>query len=77
MKAIVVRQGGGPEVLRLEEVPDPEPQKGEVLMRIEAAAVNHFDVNQRRNPAQSGTALPYTPAWMLPEEGRTAGSVCW
>ena len=61
MKAIVVRAGGGPEVLKLEEAPDPEASEGKVLVRIEAAAVNHFDINQRRDPAASGTSLPYTP----------------
>jgi NADPH:quinone reductase-like Zn-dependent oxidoreductase len=61
MHAIVVREGGGPEVLRLEDVPDPEAAEGRVVVRIEAAAVNHFDVTQRRNPAATGTSLPYTP----------------
>src|SRR5258707_11605023 len=47
MRAIVVRQGGGPEALTLEELPDPVPAEGEVLLRIEAAAVNHYDLGQR------------------------------
>ena len=61
MKAIVVHQGGGPEVLEWEEVPDPQPADGEVLVRVEAAAVNHFDLTQRSNPAQTGASVPYTP----------------
>lgn len=61
MRAILVRSAGGPEVLKLEEIPDPQPGEGKVLVRIEAAAVNHFDINQRRDPARSGTSLPYTP----------------
>ena len=61
MRAIVVREPGGPEVLRLEEVPDPTASDGQVLVRVEAAAVNHFDINQRIAPQMSGTSLPYTP----------------
>ena len=61
MRAIVVRQGGGPEVLTLEEVPDPEPGDGQVLVKVEAAAVNHFDLTQRRDPAAVGTTVPFTP----------------
>ncbi len=61
MRAIVIRKAGGPEVLGLEEVPDPEPGEGQVLVRIEAAAVNHFDVNQRRDPAAAGATPPFTP----------------
>ena len=61
MRAIVVRKGGGPDVLTLEEVPDPEPGEGQVLVRVEAAAVNHFDLTQRRDPAALGTTVPFTP----------------
>jgi len=61
MRAIVIREGGGPEVLRLEEVPDPEPGEGQVLVRVEAAAVNHFDLTQRRDPAATGALPPFTP----------------
>jgi NADPH2:quinone reductase len=61
MRAIVIREGGGPEVLRLEEVPDPEPGEGQVLVRVEAAAVNHFDLTQRRDPAATGASPPFTP----------------
>jgi NADPH:quinone reductase-like Zn-dependent oxidoreductase len=61
MRAIVVREGGGPEVLKLEETPDPEPGEGQVLVRVEAAAVNHFDLTQRSNPAATGTSPPFTP----------------
>jgi NADPH:quinone reductase-like Zn-dependent oxidoreductase len=57
MRAIVVREAGGPEVLRLEEVPDPVPGDGEVLVRVAAAAVNHIDVSQRMGLS----ALPFTP----------------
>src|SRR5579884_1715115 len=44
MKAVVVRQLGGPAVLRLEEVPAPAPGPGQVLLRVEAAGVNYADL---------------------------------
>ncbi len=58
MRAIVVHETGGPEVLRLEEVPEPEPGEDELLVRVEAAGVNHYDLNQRAGGARS---LPYVP----------------
>ncbi|HEY1757989.1 MAG TPA: NADP-dependent oxidoreductase [Bryobacteraceae bacterium] len=47
MKAIVVHQYGGPEVLRFEEYPDPVPGQGEVLVRVAAASVNPVDYKRR------------------------------
>jgi NADPH2:quinone reductase len=47
MKAIRVEQPGGPETLRLADVPDPKPREGEALVRIEAAGVNFIDVYHR------------------------------
>jgi NADPH:quinone reductase-like Zn-dependent oxidoreductase len=58
MKAIVIHQGGGPEVLKLEEVPDPVPADGEVLVKVEAAAVNHYDLSQRSDPGDSVPLIP-------------------
>jgi len=43
MKAIVVHEYGGPEVLRFEDYPDPVPGQGEVLVRVAAASVNPID----------------------------------
>jgi NADPH:quinone reductase-like Zn-dependent oxidoreductase len=48
MRAIVMHETGGPEVLRLEEVPDPVPGKGEILVRVRAAGVNPIDWKFRR-----------------------------
>jgi len=48
MKAIVLREHGGPEVLRAEELPTPEPGPGEVRVRIRAVALNHLDLWVRR-----------------------------
>jgi NADPH:quinone reductase-like Zn-dependent oxidoreductase len=44
MRAVRIHDDGGPEVLVLEEVPDPEPRPGEVLIRLRASALNHLDV---------------------------------
>ncbi len=44
MKAIRIHEDGGPEVLRYEDAPDPEPRDGEVLVELRAASLNHLDV---------------------------------
>ncbi len=59
MKAIRVTAYGGPEVMALQECPDPVPGKGEALVRIEAAGVNFIDVYQRMGAYK--VPLPFTP----------------
>ena len=44
MKAVRIHEDGGPEVLRYEDVPEPEPGPGEVLIALEAASLNHLDI---------------------------------
>jgi NADPH:quinone reductase-like Zn-dependent oxidoreductase len=44
VKAIRIHEDGGPEVLRYEDAPDPEPRDGEVLIELRAASLNHLDV---------------------------------
>jgi NADPH:quinone reductase len=61
MKAIRVHQFGGPEVLKLEEVPTPKPQTGQVLVRIHAAGVNPYDTYMRNGAYAIKPQLPYTP----------------
>ena len=58
MKAIRAMEAGGPEVLRFEDVPVPQPGEGEALVRIEAAGVNFIDVYFRSG--QYKTAYPVT-----------------
>jgi len=48
MKAIRIHEDGGPEVLRYEDAPDPEPGHDEVLIRLRAASLNHLDVWVRK-----------------------------
>ena len=48
MLAVRIHEDGGPEVLRVEEVPDPLPGPGEVLVRLRAASLNHLDIWVRR-----------------------------
>ncbi len=61
MKAIVVHEFGGPEVLKLEEVPTPKPAAGQVLVRIHAAGVNPYDTYMRAGTYAVKPPLPYTP----------------
>jgi NADPH:quinone reductase len=57
MKAIRITETGGPEVMRLEDLPTPEPQAGQLLVRVEAAGVNYVDTYQRSG--QYKVPLPY------------------
>jgi len=61
MKAIRVRETGGPEVMRLEEVPEPAAGPGQVVVRIRAAGVNPVDTYIRAAAQGRQPALPYTP----------------
>jgi NADPH2:quinone reductase len=63
MKAICVSEFGGPEVLKLLDVPEPRPPRsGEVLIRVKAAGVNPYDTYMRSGSYGSGNpALPFTP----------------
>jgi NADPH2:quinone reductase len=63
MKAILVRQFGGPEVLQTAEVDTPKPGPGQVLVRIKAAGVNPADTYMRTGTYAVKPALPYTPGF--------------
>jgi NADPH:quinone reductase len=60
MKAILVHQLGGPEVLKYEDVPDPQPGEGQALVRVEAAGVNFIDVYFRAG-LYKGPSPPFIP----------------
>jgi NADPH:quinone reductase-like Zn-dependent oxidoreductase len=57
MKAVRIHQFGGPEVLTYEEVPDPQPRKDQVLVRVKACALNHLDLWVRKG--LPGVKLPH------------------
>ncbi len=59
MKAIRVHAPGGPEALRLEDVPEPQPGPGEAVVRLEATGVNFIEVYQRKG--QYPLQTPFTP----------------
>jgi NADPH2:quinone reductase len=60
MKAIRIHSVGGPEVLRFEDVPDPQPGEGQAIVRVEAAGVNYVDVYFRTG-LYKAPALPFVP----------------
>mgnify|MGYP001799242407 CR=1 FL=1 len=57
MKAIRFHEFGGPEVLKFEDVPEPELRKDQVLIRVKACSVNHLDLWLRKG--LPGTRLPH------------------
>ena len=59
MKAIRVHRTGGPEVLQLESIREPEPGPGEVLVQLDAAGVNFIEIYQRTGLYR--LSLPFTP----------------
>ena len=61
MKAIRVHEFGGPEVLKLEEVPDLQAGAGQVVVRVKAAGVNPYDTYMRQGTYAIKPPLPYTP----------------
>lgn len=61
MRAVRVHQFGGPEVMKLEEVPDPKPGAGQLVIKVGAAGVNPVDAYIRTGTYASKPNLPYTP----------------
>ena len=61
MRAVLLRRYGGPEVMEVGEVPTPVAGPGEVLVRVRAAALNHFDLWVRRGLPALQVPLPHVP----------------
>lgn len=61
MKAIRVHEFGGPQVMKLEDVPDLKPGPGQVVVRVHAAGVNPYDTYMRTGVYAVKPPLPYTP----------------
>jgi NADPH2:quinone reductase len=69
MRAIVVGELGGPEVLRIADRDDPEPPPGTILVQVTAAGVNYMDIYQRSGVGVYVQPTPFTPG------GEGAGTV--
>lgn len=69
MKAVVCHALGEPDALVFEDIPEPEPGEGEVLIRVRAAALNFFDTLIIRGKYQHKPDLPFSPG------GEVAGEV--
>ena len=61
MKAIRIKEFGGPEVMKLEEVPDLKPGAGQVVVRLRAIGVNPVDTYMRAGTYPRKPSLPWTP----------------
>ena len=59
MKAVVFHEFGGLDVLQLEDVPDPLPGPGEVLIDVSACALNHLDVDVREGVSRFPVETPF------------------
>jgi NADPH2:quinone reductase len=69
MRAVVVKENGGPEVLQLSDWPDPSPGPGQLLVDVAAAGVNFMDIYQRTGQPPYRGGVPYVPG------GEGAGTV--
>ena len=59
MKALAFNEFGGPDKLKLQDVPDPKPKPGEVLVKVRACALNHLDIFVREGIPALRTPLPF------------------
>jgi NADPH:quinone reductase-like Zn-dependent oxidoreductase len=59
MKAVAIRSHGGPEVVKLEDLPDPQPGPGQVVVAVKAAALNHLDIWVRKGWPGLTLAFPH------------------
>lgn len=58
MKAVIITEFGGPDVLKLQDVPEPQPSRGEVRVRVMATALNRADVLQRKGQYAPPPGVP-------------------
>ena len=61
MRAVQITEFGGPEVLTLVDLPDPEPTDGVDLVEVTSAGVNYADTHQTEDSYLSRTTLPLVP----------------
>jgi NADPH2:quinone reductase len=74
MRAILMRSFGGPEVLELADLPQPEAGPGEVLVRVTRAGLNFADTHTRTNSYVRKATLPLVPGGEVAGCGRTPAS---
>lgn len=75
MKAVVIEEYGGPEVLQLREVPEPTLLPAQVLVEVRAAGVNRGDLQRRQAPGAEGVALPLIIGWEVAGVVRATGEL--
>jgi len=76
VRAIRIEEFGGPEVLRLADIPTPEPTDGQVLVRVSRAGINFADTHQRENSYLAKFELPLVPgAEVAGRVARSAGGL--
>lgn len=73
MKAVRFHEYGAADVLRYEDVPEPEPRPGEALIRVRACAVNHVDIDMRSGISRLPLALPHTLGFEITGEVAAVG----
>src|SRR2546426_1358335 len=76
MKAVVIREHGGIDTLRLEDIPTPRPGGGQVLVHVRAVALNNLDIWARSGPSGGRPVYPWgRPRLPLITGGDLAGGV--
>ena len=73
MRALVVHQPGGPEAMRLQQLPAPQPGPHQVVVAVEAVGVNPVDAGNRADPSWAGVSPPYVVGYELAGRIHAAG----
>lgn len=79
MRAVQIERFGGPEELRVVDLPEPEPRDGQVRLRIDACGVNFSDIWHTEDTYGLGTPLPYVPGLEVAgrlDDGRRVVALC-
>src|SRR4051812_9317291 len=80
MRAIQMREFGGPEVLELVDIPTPEPADGEILIEVSRAGLNYADTHARQNTYLAAYELPLIPgaevAGVRADNGQRVVALC-
>jgi NADPH:quinone reductase len=73
MRALVIQQPGGPEAMRLQQLPAPQAGPNQVVVAVEAAGVNPVDAGNRADPSWAGVRPPYVVGYELTGRIQTVG----